>query len=206
MLKFALPKIYLGFVLKRLYHACCQLALPVLILVLVSGYFLQSPTAVLAIEQNIQFVLPHTGYLSTFFSAYHPGVDLATDLGTPIHPISSGIVENVIFDTVDYGNHIILDHSNGYKSLYGHLGKIFVKKGESVGLNTILGEVGLTGHTSGPHTHLEIIKDENYLDPLIVLPKSLQLSTLSSALSVGGMLPKPKEASSLSKTLKPDFF
>ncbi len=206
MLKSALPKIILGFVLKRLYHVCCQLALPVLIFFLVSGYFLQSPTPALATEQNVQFVLPHTGYLSTYFSTYHPGIDLATDLGTSIHPVAAGTVEGVIFDTVDYGNHVTLAHSDGYKSLYGHLGKVFIKKGQSVDLNTTLGEVGLTGRTSGPHTHLEITKDGNYLDPLTLLPKSWQLPTLSSVLSVGGPLPKPKEESNLSKTLKPDFY
>lgn len=205
MLEFALPKIYLGFVLKRLYQVCCQLALPVLIISLVSGYFLQSPTPVFATDQAVQFVLPHTGYISTFFSAYHPGIDLATDLGIPVHPVAAGIVEGTIFDTVDYGNHVIVDHSDGYKSLYGHLGKIFVKAGQSVDLNTVLGEVGLTGRTSGPHTHLEITKDGNYLDPLTILPKGLQLPTLISALSVGGPLPKPKEEVELAKTLKPDF-
>lgn len=195
--------------LKRLYHTFCQLALPVLIFFLVSGYFLQSPTVTFAAEQSTQFVLPHTGYISTYFSLNHPGIDLATDLGTAVHPVAGGIVEDVIYENYDYGNHVTIDHSGGYKSLYGHMGKIFVKKGQAVDLNAVLGQVGLTGRTSGPHTHLEITYDGSYINPLTVLPKSLQLPTLSSILvktSIGGPLGQPVvKEENLAKSLKPDF-
>lgn len=115
--------------------------------------------------------LPHPGYLSARFSAFHPGVDIASGLGMPIHPIYSGVVEDTIYDVFAYGHHVIIDHQNGYKSLYAHMGRVYIKKGDKVTPASIIGEVGLTGHTSGPHTHLEITKNESYIDPLTILPQ-----------------------------------
>lgn len=114
--------------------------------------------------------LPHPGYLSARFSAYHPGVDIAIGLGMPIRPIYSGVVENTVYDIFAYGHHVIIDHQNGYKSLYAHMGRVYVKKGDKVTQSSIIGEVGMTGHTSGPHTHLEITKNSTYIDPLTILP------------------------------------
>lgn len=114
--------------------------------------------------------LPHPGYLSARFSTYHPGVDIASGLGMPIRPIYSGVVEDTVYDIFAYGHHVIIDHQNGYKSLYAHMGRVYVKKGDKVTSTSIIGEVGLTGHTSGPHTHLEITKSSSYIDPLTILP------------------------------------
>lgn len=116
-------------------------------------------------------ILPHPGYLSTRFSAWHPGVDIATDLGMPVHPITDGQVVDVGFNIFGLGNYVVISHQNGFQSKYAHLGKIYVKKGDKVTENTILGEVGLTGRTSGPHTHLEITHDGIYIDPQTILPE-----------------------------------
>ncbi|MBI2040127.1 M23 family metallopeptidase [Candidatus Microgenomates bacterium] len=116
-------------------------------------------------------VLPHPGYLSTSFSRSHPGVDIAAGLGMPIHPITAGTVEQVNFSFWGYGNHLIISHTEGFKSLYGHMGRIYIKKGQEVRSENIIGEVGLSGFTSGPHTHLEITKDGNYINPLTILPE-----------------------------------
>lgn len=115
--------------------------------------------------------LPHPGYLSNRFSRWHPGIDIATGLGMPVHPITSGVVEEVIFGFWGYGNHILVSHTNGFTSLYGHLGRIFAKKGQEVSTDSILGEVGMTGFSSGPHTHLEIIRNGKYIDPQLLLPE-----------------------------------
>ncbi len=117
--------------------------------------------------------LPHPGYLSTRFSTYHPGVDIATGLGMPIHPIADGRVEETNHGFFGYGNNVVVSHINGLKSLYGHMDRIYVKTGQEVKSGDSLGTVGLTGRTSGPHTHLEITKDSKYIDPLTILP-SLQ--------------------------------
>lgn len=89
----------------------------------------------------------------------------------PIHPILDGVVEEVGRDIFGLGNYIVITHESGFKSKYAHLGKIYVKAGDKVTSENFLGEVGLTGHTSGPHTHLEITKDGNFLDPQKILPE-----------------------------------
>lgn len=102
---------------------------------------------------------------------FHPGVDIATTLGTPVHPITQGTVEETVASFWGYGNHVIVSHPNSFKSLYGHMGRIFAEKGQEVTAQTSLGEVGMTGFSSGPHTHLEITHNGKYIDPLLILPE-----------------------------------
>ena len=115
--------------------------------------------------------LPHPGYLTTKFSAWHPGTDIATGLGMPIHPIISGKVVDVVYSFWGFGHYVTIEHEQGLRSTYAHMGRIFVKNGDIVTKNSTLGEVGMTGHTSGPHTHLEITKDGKNIDPLLILPE-----------------------------------
>ncbi|MBI2017588.1 M23 family metallopeptidase [Candidatus Daviesbacteria bacterium] len=116
-------------------------------------------------------ILPHPGYLSTRYSTFHPGVDIASGLGMPIHPINPGQIIETGRDFFGLGNYIIISHENGFKSKYAHLGKIFVKKNQPVNTENTLGEVGMTGNTSGPHTHLEITLNGNFIDPQTILPE-----------------------------------
>lgn len=134
----------------------------------------------------VDFQLPHPGYISTHFSSYHPGIDLATGLGMPIKPIAKGTVVDTGFNFWGLGLMVVVDHGQGYKSTYGHMGKIYVSKGQEVGTSDYLGEVGLTGHTSGPHTHLELAKDNVNIDPLTVLPKIRDYPEASDFQPVGG--------------------
>lgn len=115
--------------------------------------------------------LPHQGYLSTKFSKWHPGIDIAVSLDTAIHPIIPGTVETVNHGFWGLGNNVTVTHPNGFKSTYGHMGKIFVKAGQEVTPESSLGEVGVSGFTSGPHTHLEIQKDGKFINPLDLLPE-----------------------------------
>lgn len=116
-------------------------------------------------------ILPYPGYLSTKFSFWHPGIDIAADLGTPIHPIIDGEISQVGRDIFGLGNYVEVLHENNFKSKYAHMGKIYVKEGQKVTSDNILGEVGLTGHTSGPHIHLEITRNGEYIDPQKLLPE-----------------------------------
>lgn len=116
------------------------------------------------------FQHPHPGYLSTKYSRFHPGVDIATGLGMPIKPISPGKVTKAGFDIWGFGLMVEIDHGHGYKSVYAHMGRIFVKKDQAVKETEFLGEVGMTGFTSGPHTHLEVFKDSKTIDPVAILP------------------------------------
>lgn len=116
-------------------------------------------------------VLPHPGYLSTRFSTRHPGIDIATGLGMPIHPITEGEIIEVGRDFWGLGNFVEVSHQNGFRSKYAHMGRVFVRVGDKVTEENILGEVGLTGYTSGPHTHLEITRDGKFIDPQALLPE-----------------------------------
>lgn len=117
------------------------------------------------------FTLPHPGYLSTTFSSWHPGIDIAVGLGTPIHPISEGKVVEINYGFFGLGNYVVIEHEQGIKSVYGHMGRVFTKVDELVTPDSTIGLVGLTGKTSGPHTHLEVTKDGKYINPQGILPK-----------------------------------
>ena len=100
----------------------------------------------------------------------------------PIHPITDGVVDEVGIDLFGLGNFVEVSHENGFKSKYAHMGKVYVKKNQTITTDNILGEVGLTGHTSGPHTHLEIIHNGEYVDPQKLLPNlpDMPVATASS--------------------------
>lgn len=125
-------------------------------------------------------ILPHPGFLSTRFSVYHPGVDIATGLGMPIHPMIDGVIEAAGFDIWGLGNYVMVAHEKGFKSKYAHMGRIYVRAGDKVTSENILGEVGLTGRTSGPHTHMEVTLGGKFIDPLKLLP---EISDIPAALS-----------------------
>lgn len=144
--------------------------------------------------------LPHPGYLSSRFSTWHPGVDIATGLGMPIHPITQGVVEDVTYELWGLGHHVTISHPGGYKSTYGHMGRVYAKVGQQVDYSSTLGEVGMTGSTSGPHTHLETTKDGKYIDPQSILPKLEDFPKPEYLRPVGGGV-----KTELTKTLKPDF-
>jgi murein DD-endopeptidase MepM/ murein hydrolase activator NlpD len=108
--------------------------------------------------------------ISTYFSFYHPGMDLTDPIGTPVYPIAEGKVSWVEFLPYGYGHHVLATHENGMKSLYAHLSHVFVKEGDVLLKNTALGQVGITGHSTGSHLHFEVYQHEVPTNPLEVLP------------------------------------
>lgn len=102
---------------------------------------------------------------------FHPGVDLEGVTGDPINPIMNGHVEYVQYSKYDYGNAVLIDHENGYKSLYAHLSKIEVAVGQSVNVFDEIGLVGSTGHSTGDHLHLEVYENGKTINPLSILPR-----------------------------------
>ena len=91
-----------------------------------------------------------------------PSVHIAADYGTPVRSIASGKVVTRGKDK-GYGNYVVVQHSGGYESLYAHLSKIHVKKAQKVKRGTLIGSVGSTGLSTGPHLHLEIKKNKRYI-------------------------------------------
>lgn len=115
------------------------------------------------------FAWPLRGGISQFPVWYHMAVDIMSDVGTPIVASNNGVVSNVITGTWDggYGNNVYVDAGNGYKSHYAHMASVYVSPGQTVVAGkTVIGTVGLTGRTSGPHLHFEIIQNGILVNPL----------------------------------------
>ncbi len=120
---------------------------------------------VIETKKSLVNVLPINTGVSQEFHLGHAGMDITASLGSKIHPLKDGVIVAVSYTRWDYGRSVIVDHGNGLKTLYAHMGKIFVEEGEKVTTDMVLGEVGLTGRTTGPHLHIEIIKNGRTVNP-----------------------------------------
>jgi murein DD-endopeptidase MepM/ murein hydrolase activator NlpD len=122
-----------------------------------------------AVTASGQFVWPTQGVITQYFSWYHPAIDIAN----PAEPLDvaadSGTVIHAGWDTTGYGNMVMIDHHNGFKTLYAHLSQIMVVVGQTVGKGQVIGKMGSTGHSTGPHTHFEIILNGVHVNPLSYL-------------------------------------
>jgi murein DD-endopeptidase MepM/ murein hydrolase activator NlpD len=104
------------------------------------------------------FIWPVPGAcVSQIFWSRHSGIDLAAPTGSPILAADSGYVQIVGWDSTGYGNMILLNHGNGFLTRYGHLSAFNVEAGQSVRRGDLIGRVGTTGHSTGPHLHFEVI-------------------------------------------------
>jgi len=117
-----------------------------------------------------RFVWPTSGYLTQGFKPLHRAIDIALATGTPIKAADTGYIVASGWDNSGYGNYIVIDHGNGFQTLYAHLSKIFVKPGDVIGQGTIIGHMGSSGRSTGPHLHFEIRKGGIQLNPLNYLP------------------------------------
>ena len=96
----------------------------------------------------------------------HTGMDFSAKSGTPIYATGDGKISLVKRSRRGYGNHVIIDHGYGYKTLYAHMKEYTVRKGENVKRGEIIGYVGSTGTSVGPHLHYEVIKDGKKINPV----------------------------------------
>ncbi len=124
---------------------------------------------------HLNFIPPVKGSISSPFGwridpftgkkAYHKGIDIKAPEGTPVHSAEAG---KVVFagEKGGYGNLIILEHKNGFKTYYAHLKDIKVKIGEEVGKGMVIGDVGSTGRSTGPHLHFELRQEDRVYNPL----------------------------------------
>ena len=97
---------------------------------------------------------------------FHYGMDFTAPRGTPVYATGDGVVERADNRSTGYGNHIRIDHGYGYTSLYAHLYKYNVRVGQKVQRGDVIGFVGSTGRSEGPHLHYEIYKDEDRINPI----------------------------------------
>ena len=109
---------------------------------------------------------PTRGSITTYYSGWHPGIDIAAPFGTPISVSDAGRVVYAGWDRNGYGNRIIVNHGNGFTTTYNHLSAFLVQVGQSVSKGQVIARMGSTGNSTGPHLHFEIRKENQYFDPL----------------------------------------
>lgn len=115
------------------------------------------------------FAWPTQGIITQRFYWYHKGVDIANPSAPSVVAADSGKVITSGWSKSGYGNHVVIDHGNGFRTLYAHMQKLYVVQGQSVSRGSALGQMGSTGRSTGTHLHFEIIKGGAYINPLGVL-------------------------------------
>lgn len=113
-----------------------------------------------------QFGWPIQGNITQYYAWYHSGIDIAGPVGTAVSAADSGRVVSVLYENYGYGYHVIVDHGNGYQTLYGHLSRIDVSGGQNVSRGSQLGLRGSTGRSTGPHLHFEVTQNGAKVNPL----------------------------------------
>ncbi len=108
--------------------------------------------------------------ISVSGNTFHVGLDLAAPLGTPVGAAKGGVVTRAGWNGRVYGNAVFLDHGDGSSTRYAHLGQVLVVPGARVRQGDLLGLVGSTGASTGPHLHFELRFDGRAVDPLGYLP------------------------------------
>jgi murein DD-endopeptidase MepM/ murein hydrolase activator NlpD len=97
---------------------------------------------------------------------FHAGLDFTAPKGTPIYATANGVV-TIAGNTADgYGNHVVINHGYGYETLYGHMVRVKVRPGQRVTRGEVIGWVGSTGKSTGPHCHYEVHKNGQKIDPV----------------------------------------
>ncbi len=130
-------------------------------------------TAIPAIQpvknENLKRIASGYGWRSDPFTKvkkFHNGMDFSAPRGTPVYATGDGRVERADNRATGYGNHIRVDHGYGYTSLYAHLYKFNIRVGQRVKRGDLIGFVGSTGRSQGPHLHYEIFKDGEHINPI----------------------------------------
>jgi murein DD-endopeptidase MepM/ murein hydrolase activator NlpD len=96
----------------------------------------------------------------------HMGLDFTAPIGTPIYASADGRIKDAGFNTGGFGNRVVISHGNGYETLYGHMVRIKARVGENVKRGEVIGYVGNSGKSTGPHCHYEVHKNGVPVDPI----------------------------------------
>lgn len=116
-----------------------------------------------------QFIWPTQGTITQRPVSYHMALDIANNTLPPVAAADAGKVVLSECQRYGYGCHIIIDHGNGYQTLYGHLSERYVSAGQAVSKGSTIGKLGSTGRSTGPHLHFEVRKGGVLLNPLSFL-------------------------------------
>lgn len=124
----------------------------------------------LTTKRNVRYPVEEVK-ITQGYRLFHPGIDFDGLTGDKIYPIKDGKVEAISLSRYAYGNAVLVNHGGEITTLYAHLFKIYVAEGQEVTTNTVLGEMGSTGHSSGDHLHLEIRDEGRPVNPYTLLPR-----------------------------------
>lgn len=116
-----------------------------------------------------KFIWPTQGTITQYPVSYHMALDIASRGAPPVAAADGGVVSYAGCLTWGYGCHVIINHPEGYQTLYGHLSSFNVSSGQKVGRGQVIGVMGSTGRSTGPHTHFEIRRNGSLLNPLSFL-------------------------------------
>jgi murein DD-endopeptidase MepM/ murein hydrolase activator NlpD len=105
----------------------------------------------------------------------HHGIDLAGRVGTKIYASGGGVVEVAEHNRYGYGKEVIIDHGFGYRSIYAHLHDILVSAGDTIKRGQLIGTLGNTGRSTGPHLHYEIRKNDRAVNPMYYFYEDLSI-------------------------------
>lgn len=120
-------------------------------------------------NKNLRSMASGFGYrMHPIYKTYkmHTGIDFTAPTGTPIYATGNGRVVPAPDGSSGYGTHVVIDHGFGYKTLYAHMYKAKVKIGEKVKRGQLIGYIGNTGLSSGPHLHYEVIRNGTKINPI----------------------------------------
>jgi murein DD-endopeptidase MepM/ murein hydrolase activator NlpD len=123
---------------------------------------------------------PPVTYNGVFSQHFHTGLDIAAPLDTPVGAAANGVVvlaassRDATGNLVGYGNYVVIKHADGYETVYAHLDQILATVGEQVRQGQVIGLLGSTGWSTGPHVHFEIRLNGTYVDPAPFLAAQLR--------------------------------
>ncbi|MBI2593900.1 M23 family metallopeptidase [Candidatus Daviesbacteria bacterium] len=133
-------------------------------------FFAKGPQSTFQAPGGGNFMWPVNGQMSQYFAWYHPGIDLANRAAPAIYAADGGTVVVAGWpDNYGYGNRVVVDHGNGYQTLYAHLSNIYVSAGQSISRGQSVGQMGSTGRSTGTHLHFEIRYKGIAVNPLAIL-------------------------------------
>jgi len=128
-----------------------------------------------AADSRIPSIWPTTGEVTSPYGLrwggtdFHPGMDIANDMGTPIVATADGVVDYAGWNSGGYGNMVDIDHGNGIMTRYGHASQVVVSAGQHVKRGQLIAYMGSTGFSTGPHVHYEVHVNGNRVNPISYL-------------------------------------
>lgn len=132
-----------------------------------TSYIIRKTPDAGAVSATGNFAWPTSGIITQYFRWYHNGVDIANSSAPSVLAADAGtVVVSGWVDNAGFGNRVIIDHGNGYKTLYGHLQKIYVTVGQTVNRGDQVGQMGSTGRSTGTHLHFVVFRNGTAVDPL----------------------------------------